>query len=734
METPPDIITITSDSEDGGANNEDDDIIFIEDVKGTGAMPGLPEMPAKKKTGAVQSPPAQSTSSAASPSQPPSYSVPPKARKSSKKQKKKDGGEPRQDGALYGQKMVIPQNKKTNIAVNFSTLEAPGQSIPVLGTSSMNSLQQTNPQTPPKPGTYNGLFMNVNVHQLLPQQRVDALRFRIGGQQDTSGPVAAPEVDEFVDPPMSFGDSLIRVTNAAYWLLLPKSGYPTVLAGIARFKCYAGVANIAGYALTPEKDEIVVPSFSCESYLSLFGGPDDVRVEEFEKRAEGRFEQVHYLEVLNALLKFPGQISAVVLLSCTNRVSDPLLWHVVKLSPNLIPTYTAESLGTELDGSKQLFPACIVKRTGNGQGRVADGKVAALNSFSFVDHQAPLWKDIAQELSALRIVMNPVILLCGSKNVGKSTTVRFVLNSLLQYFPAVQCLDCDIGQSEFNPPGCIAMHTITAPVFGPPFARLHSPVSCTYVGSCDASSVNRIYDRAVHSVWKAGRQQSTPLVVNTMGWVEGLGRKLLMDISDLVRPNLIVDLVQEAKMRVAHELRRAPNSVCRTYTSDVKYKDVKGAFSAPQRRKLSQLMYLSRISPSLSSINDVTPYSVSLRDVTLCFSDPHIPLTHFLVVLMCSYVGLAVFEKDSVEKPEQYGGVQVLREIPICQTLGFGIVRAIDTANELCYVLTPLPLEELGKVNLLIRGTIITPEEVFLNQDLKNYEGPVPKVDARELS
>ena len=76
----------------------------------------------------------------------------------------------------------------------------------------------------------------------------------------------------------------------------------------------------------------------------------------------------------------------------------------------------------------------------------------------------------------------PVILLCGSKNVGKSTVMRFIINNLLGRFSAVQCLECDIGQSEFNPPGCIALHTITEPIFGPPFTRLQEPNVSFYIG------------------------------------------------------------------------------------------------------------------------------------------------------------------------------------------------------------------------------------------------------------
>ena len=46
-----------------------------------------------------------------------------------------------------------------------------------------------------------------------------------------------------------------------------------------------------------------------------------------------------------------------------------------------------------------------------------------------------------------------VILVCGSKNVGKSSFAKLLVNSLLNHASAVGYMDTDLGQPEFTPPG-----------------------------------------------------------------------------------------------------------------------------------------------------------------------------------------------------------------------------------------------------------------------------------------
>ncbi|KAK2494071.1 hypothetical protein MC885_016366, partial [Smutsia gigantea] len=58
----------------------------------------------------------------------------------------------------------------------------------------------------------------------------------------------------------------------------------------------------------------------------------------------------------------------------------------------------------------------------------------------------------------------PIILVCGHQDVGKSTFNRYLMNRLLNSIPCVDYLECDLGQTEFTPPGCISLLNITEPI------------------------------------------------------------------------------------------------------------------------------------------------------------------------------------------------------------------------------------------------------------------------------
>eukprot|EP00833_Pecoramyces_ruminatium_P006163 jgi/Orpsp1_1/1180195/evm.model.c7180000072476.2 len=58
----------------------------------------------------------------------------------------------------------------------------------------------------------------------------------------------------------------------------------------------------------------------------------------------------------------------------------------------------------------------------------------------------------------------PIIAITGSKNMGKSTFSRYMVNSLLNCCNEVAYLECDIGQSEFTPSGMVSLNVISSPL------------------------------------------------------------------------------------------------------------------------------------------------------------------------------------------------------------------------------------------------------------------------------
>jgi polynucleotide 5'-hydroxyl-kinase GRC3/NOL9 len=159
----------------------------------------------------------------------------------------------------------------------------------------------------------------------------------------------------------------------------------------------------------------------------------------------------------------------------------------------------------------------------------------------------PDWARAAAEvLVALR--ERPVVLLCGPRNAGKSTLLRYLANRALEDWETVSVLDCDPGQPELSPPGLLALHALTEPLLGPPHAHAaaqRAPLAARFVGDVTPSADPRLFAAAVRSLvatHAAGPFARAPLFVNTCGWVRGLGLALLAETVRAVRPSQLIEL------------------------------------------------------------------------------------------------------------------------------------------------------------------------------------------------
>ncbi|CAB4011216.1 Hypothetical predicted protein [Paramuricea clavata] len=82
---------------------------------------------------------------------------------------------------------------------------------------------------------------------------------------------------------------------------------------------------------------------------------------------------------------------------------------------------------------------------------------------------SPSWKAILgliESHSNKKDVGSPVVLVCGGKNVGKSTFARYLTNTILNTQKPLYYLETDVGQTEFTPPGVISLTKVDAPIFG----------------------------------------------------------------------------------------------------------------------------------------------------------------------------------------------------------------------------------------------------------------------------
>ncbi|GAA5909690.1 hypothetical protein JCM8208_003847 [Rhodotorula glutinis] len=148
-----------------------------------------------------------------------------------------------------------------------------------------------------------------------------------------------------------------------------------------------------------------------------------------------------------------------------------------------------------------------------------------------------------------------VALVEGPKRVGKSTFAKMLLNSLFARYGAVAYLDTDLGQPEFTPSGFLSLNVVRRPVLGPSFTHVALPLASRFLGSTSPASDPSAYLEAAQALLETyaleveypldgdaptgdGRKivERVPLVINTQGWVKGLGADLLDKLKALARP------------------------------------------------------------------------------------------------------------------------------------------------------------------------------------------------------
>ncbi|KAL2773434.1 polynucleotide 5'-hydroxyl-kinase NOL9, partial [Daubentonia madagascariensis] len=364
----------------------------------------------------------------------------------------------------------------------------------------------------------------------------------------------------------------------------------------------------------------------------------------------------------------------------------------------------------------------------------------------------------------------PVILVCGSQDVGKSTFNRYLINQLLNSVSCVDYLECDLGQTEFTPPGCISLLNITEPILGPPFTHQKTPQKMVYYGKISCKNDYENYIEIIKYVFSSYRRES-PLIINTMGWVSDEGLLLLIDLIRLLSPSHVVQfssthskympaltpgyvddkdgLYTKSKSKIRNQgFKLAEFAENLEFADEEKESPVvftghklmcihsEFAFRITPRnrelhnkilRDLAVLGYLGQLQPPvpkpLSPLHGLTPYQVPFNAVALRITHSDVAPTHILYAVNASWVGLCKILDDV---RGYTNGPILLAQTPICDCLGFGICRGIDMEKQLYHILTPVPPEELRTVNCLLVGAISVPQCVFKNQN--GLEGTIPYV------
>lgn len=314
------------------------------------------------------------------------------------------------------------------------------------------------------------------------------------------------------------------------------------------------------------------------------------------------------------------------------------------------------------------------------------------------------WQHVTTSIDSYRQASKQQLrlLVCGASGTGKSTFARCVVNHLLRNKQGVVLVDTDLGQPEMNLPGLVAAHFVTDMRLGTAVAsNRKTPITARYLGETTAREEPDVYARYVEQVCAVAiafaNRHGYSVVVNSDGWISGVGAALLNRLTDCVQPThvaMMTFLDQTQKTSLSEVCNRVASDRCFVVESGRHTRD--SCFSSGAQRDLQTAAYFSK------ELELGRVYRVPIGTVQVVHVGDSCELQDQEAVLNGTVVGIA--EKGEGEDKEDGWIVR-----------GFGIVRGVDKVRKILYICTPLGLQELQKcTGLLVSGGIQVPHALFM--------------------
>lgn len=341
------------------------------------------------------------------------------------------------------------------------------------------------------------------------------------------------------------------------------------------------------------------------------------------------------------------------------------------------------------------------------------------------------WSEAANTITYDSITSPPPItLVCGPKNSGKTTFSRHLLNILLQRYKKVAYLDTDVGQTEFTPPGCLSLTILDKITPDLTIPCLKTPARCFFFGDISSKRDPKLYLAYISALYDYYRKELSmlnlssssinaafPLVVNTPGWVKGIGFDILVDMLKYIAPTHVV------KIHISAESKNLPigefwldegdNAAVTLIEINAARQDSLKRSVLVQKdsrllRDLRIMAYFRQCFPSEMNITTIKelarslaahpPYEIPISSIKIKHLHCQVSNSEIFYSLNATIVGLAVSS-------------EVNDHLPCC--VGLGIVRGIDSFKGVLYVITPVPHNTLENVGLLLQGFIQIPNSLL---------------------
>ena len=285
------------------------------------------------------------------------------------------------------------------------------------------------------------------------------------------------------------------------------------------------------------------------------------------------------------------------------------------------------------------------------------------------------------------------------------------------------------------------------------------PDDAIYLASSNGSELPLIYCRALQSLKRTMKNDKT-VVINTMGWMTGLGLELIQYALQVFKPSHVVafmapeneDTIRKCLMTNSFGLEGALSAeeaekVHVRYMGNPVGDGPRGKHSPADQRNLAYWAYFfGNINTAgkiekfdFKQLSELRPVVVPLSHVQLACTSREIDLFDLVKVrdgcdrvrlleswLLMRVVGLV---KDDKFEGKQGRWVNVLSNGKVARVadmsaVGIGLVRSVVRVNDQkihLHVLSPLPLAIISKTNTLVLGSQQLPVPI-LASDLRSMQ------------
>ena len=182
------------------------------------------------------------------------------------------------------------------------------------------------------------------------------------------------------------------------------------------------------------------------------------------------------------------------------------------------------------------------------------------------------------------------VIICGAKGVGKSTLLRYVINSFISLptIKEIAVIDCDLGQPELTVSGLLSLHIIQSPILSPQHFHITEPILSFFIGDITTKNEPELFSKALNllvlkytelrnkrisdnfELYNEKKKLSNkikgtinmfdvlndvdeeddimnptdplPLVVNTDGMIRFMGNEILTIIVDIIKPSHVIQI------------------------------------------------------------------------------------------------------------------------------------------------------------------------------------------------